>query len=144
MPKGLLGTIQSNPLAQIPLKPHGEPIPPQNHVFRAPVFVQKRSPAQPEPKSRSWGPQMASKPEIPKFRIEKPCRKHWSIIQTEPYVATYGRKPSWTFRPKRLDLVARCPEGPGRGSEQGILIFYCKTCVFSAKLALKCIFLVCC
>ena len=53
LPKGLQGTIQSIPLSQIPLKPHGGPFPPQNHVFQIPVFVQKRSPAQPEPNSRS-------------------------------------------------------------------------------------------
>ena len=57
LPKGLLGTIQSNPLAQIPLKPHGEPLSPQNHVFRAPFFGPKRSPGQPGSKFGIWGPQ---------------------------------------------------------------------------------------
>ena len=38
LPKGLLGTIQSKHLAQIPRKPHGRPFPPQNNVFRAPAF----------------------------------------------------------------------------------------------------------
>ena len=58
LPKGLLGPLQSIPLAQIPPKPHGGPFPPQNHVFRAPFFAPKRSLAQPEPKSRSGGPKM--------------------------------------------------------------------------------------
>ena len=41
LPKSLLDTIQSNPLAQIPLKPHGRPFPPQNHVFRVTCFSPK-------------------------------------------------------------------------------------------------------
>ena len=32
---------------------------------------------------------------IPKLRTEKPCRIQWSVFQTEPYVASYGLKPSW-------------------------------------------------
>ena len=46
LPKGLLGTIQSIPLLQNPVQPHGGPFLPQNHLFPGPIFGQKRSPAQ--------------------------------------------------------------------------------------------------
>ena len=32
---------------------------------------------------------------ISKFRIEKTCRTHWSMPQTEPYVASYGQIHFW-------------------------------------------------
>ena len=32
-------------------------------------------------------------PKISKLPLEKPCRTQWSTLQTEPYVASYGRKP---------------------------------------------------
>ena len=38
-----------------------------------------------------WGPGL----KISKLRAEKPCRIHWSLPQTEPYVASYGPKPFW-------------------------------------------------
>ena len=41
-PKRFLGTIQTIPLAKNPGKPCGGPIPPQNHVFRAPIFGPKK------------------------------------------------------------------------------------------------------
>ena len=40
---------------------------------------------------QKWGPGL----KISKLRVEKPCRTHWSIFQTEPYVASYGPKPFW-------------------------------------------------
>ena len=43
LPKDLLGTIQSNPLAQLPQKTHGEPISPQIHVFQAPFLAEKKN-----------------------------------------------------------------------------------------------------
>ena len=40
------------------------------------------------------GPQIWSLgPKISKLPLEKPCRTQWSTLQTEPYVASYGRKP---------------------------------------------------
>merc|ERR1711903_177379 len=32
-------------------------------------------------------------PKISKLPLEKPCRIHYSVFQTEPYVASDGRKP---------------------------------------------------
>ena len=120
MPKGLLGTLQSNPLAQIPIKPHREPFLPQNHVFRAPFLAKKRSPAQPEPSgiqiwdpgSPKWSPGL----KIRKLRAEKPCRIQWSVFQTEPYVASYGPKPSWSHHAKwcKCDLWAYGLPPPAR------------------------------
>ena len=99
LPKGLLGTIQSKPLAQIPPKPHGGPFSSQNHVFSGGIFRPKRSPAQPEPsRIQIWDPgvpKWVRGLKISNFRIEKPCRIQWSVFQTEPYVASYGRKPFW-------------------------------------------------
>ena len=97
LPKGLLGTIQSISLAQIPLKPHGVPFPPQNHFFPGPIFNPKRSPAQPEPsRVQIWDPGSKNRSlgsKIAKLGTEKPCRIQWSAPQTEPYGAGYGRKP---------------------------------------------------
>ena len=61
--------------------------------FRAPRLGQKgprpsRNP-NPDPGVPKWVPWS----NISKLRTEKPCRMQWSIPQTEPYVASYGRKP---------------------------------------------------
>ena len=99
LPKGLLGTIQSIPPARIPVKPLGEGFLVENHLFPGPIFGPKRSPAQPahpgdqilDPGFQKWPPWL----KISKSRTEKPCRIQWSEFQTEPYVASYGRKPYW-------------------------------------------------
>ena len=54
-PKGLQGTIENNPLAKNPGKPHGDPIPPQNHVFRAPILNPKRGPRPSGTQTLTWG-----------------------------------------------------------------------------------------
>ena len=45
LPKGLLGTIQSNPLAQIPLKPYGGPISFTKSCFRGLLLQVKKVPS---------------------------------------------------------------------------------------------------
>ena len=75
-----------------PLKPHGEPLPPQNHVFSEVIFSPKRSPAQPEPsRIQMWNPGVQKRvpgSKVSNFRFE-------NTFRTEPYVASYGRKPFW-------------------------------------------------
>ena len=99
LPKSFLGTIQSNPLAKIPLIPPGGPFPPQftGMFLSNPMFSPKTSPAQPDTsKIQIWEPgfqELVPGSNIPKLRTEKSCRMQWSIFQTEPYVASYGRKP---------------------------------------------------
>ena len=43
------------------------------------------------PMSRMWSPGL----KISKLRLKDSCRKQWSILQTEPYVARHGPKPLW-------------------------------------------------
>ena len=56
---------------------------------------------------RKWAP--GSK--IPKLRIEKTCRTHWSMPQTEPYVASYRQFRFWGGGPK-LRGVPFCGGAP--------------------------------
>ena len=91
-----------------PIPSHRSPSDPMGTIsstkscFPGPHLLPKKGPQpsrnpNPNPGLPKWPPGL----KIPKFRIEKPCRKQWSIIQTEPYAASYGRKPSWTFQTKR-------------------------------------------
>ena len=78
--------------------------------FRAP-FCPKKFPGPArvqiwDPGSPKWSPGM----KIPKLRTEKPCRIQWSVFQTEPYVASYGRKPFWATWHEKW--------GEGRGGDQ--------------------------
>jgi hypothetical protein len=77
--------------------------------FSGPHFGPKKVPGPAgvqiwDPGSPKWSPGM----KIPKLRTEKPCRIQWSVFQTEPYVASYGLKPSWTRNAKwcKCDLWA--------------------------------------
>ena len=55
----------------------------------------------PKEPRRALGPKGAQGPlkiwpqtsKISKLHLEKPCRTQWSLLQTGPYVASYGRKP---------------------------------------------------
>ena len=89
------------PSCRIPCNPMGDHFFHKTIFFQAPFLVKKG----PRP---SRGPNLGSGSQksppglkIPKLRAEKPCRKQWSVLQTEPYVASYGRKPSWPFHTKR-------------------------------------------
>ena len=55
---------------------------------------------------------------ISKLVNEKPCRTHWSMPQTEPYVASYGQVRFWGWGPQNwgwLPSLGRhlCPRGNG-------------------------------
>ena len=77
--------------------------PPQNHsstkqLFSGPFCGSKKAP---RPKCRPGGPKsdpgLQNLPlgmKIQKMRAEKPCRIQPSELQTEPYGASYGPKPS--------------------------------------------------
>ena len=83
-----------------PIPSHKSPPNPMgNHflheiMFSGAPFFRKKVPGPAgiqiwDPGSQKWSLGV----KIPKFRVEKPCRIQWSVFQTEPYVATYGRKP---------------------------------------------------
>ena len=91
LPKGLLGTLQSLPLSQIPLNPHGGRFPPRNHVSGFPFLLRKRPLPSRNPNPDPGVPKWVPGSKISKLRTEKPCRIQWSVFQTEPYVASYGR-----------------------------------------------------
>ena len=58
---------------------------------------------------------------IPKLRTGKSCRTQWSVFQTEPYVASYGLKPSWAHNAKwyECELWAYGLPPPARISGSG-------------------------
>ena len=100
-PKGFLGIMGIITLAKYLGKPRGGPIPPQSYVFEAPIFWPPKGPGPFLGQDvgsglQKWGP--GSK--ISKLGNQKPCRIHWSMPQTEPYVASYGPKPFWGRAPK--------------------------------------------
>ena len=89
--KGFLGTIQTIPLAKNLGKPHGGPIPPQSYVFRAPFLGPQRAPG--PSWAKMWGRGSKNGVLGQKYQScgsKKPCRIHWSMLQTGPYVASYG------------------------------------------------------
>ena len=60
-----------------------------------------------------------------KMRAEKPCRTPPSKNQTEPYSASYGRKPFWGV-PLKIRVYARGPGAAKATSERKKLILYRK------------------
>ena len=97
-PKGLLGAIQTIPLAENLRKPCGGSLH-KVMFFGPPFWAPKGALGLPGPRCRGlqkWIPGS----EISKLRIEKPCRTHWSLPQTEPYVASYGQIRFWGGAPK--------------------------------------------
>ena len=126
VPIWLLGTIEFIWAGWIPLKPHHKIIPPQNNFFRDHFLVPKRSPGQnvdpgiqnPTSASKIHPPAMKKQ----KMRAEKPCRTPPSKNQTEPYSASYGRKPFWG-----VPLKIRGAQGlPRRHLRGKTLILYCE------------------
>ena len=100
-PKRFLGIMQTIPILKNPGKPDGGPIPPQSYIFRVPFLGSTRAPGLPGPRSGVGGSKkwcLGSK--ASKLGNEKPCRIHWSMPQTEPYVASYGPKPCQGWGPK--------------------------------------------
>ena len=113
LPIWLLGTIEFIWAGRIPLNPHHKTIPLQNYLFRDPKITPKTSPGQnvdlgvpkSDPGLQNPSPGMKKQ----KMRAEKPCRTPPSKNQTEPYSASYGRKPFWGV-PLKIRVYAR---GPG-------------------------------
>jgi len=108
-----------------PLKPNGEPFPPQNHVSRAPFLPQKgpwpsRNP-NPDPGVPKWVLEL----KISNFRIEKPCRIQSSELQTEPYSASYGQKPLCRA-PVKILMASWDTRASKWQSEAWRLVLYCK------------------
>ena len=68
--KGLLGTIQSIPLAQNPIKLHGEAFPPQNHFFTICVYPKGPWPSC-NPNLRSGCPKVVLRVENAKLAYRK-------------------------------------------------------------------------
>ena len=73
-----------------------------NIMFSGPPCLPQKSPRPSRNRNPDHGvPKWVPGLKIPKSRDEKPCRIQWSVFQTEPYVTSYGRKPSWPFHTKR-------------------------------------------
>ena len=110
MPIWLPGTIEFIWAGWIPPNPHHKIIPLQNYLFRDPKITPKTSPGQnvdlgvpqPEPGHQNPSPGM----EKQKMCAEKQCRTPPSKNQTEPYSASYGRKPFWGV-PLKILMFAR-------------------------------------
>ena len=81
-----------------PLGPNGGPraqMGPWAQRAQGPIWIPNLGPG-----LQFWGLGLAPGPKIwplglniSKLPLEKPCRMQWSTFQTEPYVASYGRKP---------------------------------------------------
>ena len=90
LPKGLLGTIQSISLAQIPVKTHHwGTISSTQSCFFGPRFHAKKVPSPVGSQicylgSQTWSLGL----KIQKLCTDKPCRIQWSVFQTEPYGAS--------------------------------------------------------
>ena len=99
LPKWVLWTIEFIWVLEFPLNCHDKTIPSQNHIFRDPFLIPKRSPGQiVDPRSKHLILGSKIHPWARKNKrcaLKKPCRMQSSEFQTEPYSASYGQKPFW-------------------------------------------------
>ena len=104
---------------------------PQNHSSAKICFSgpQKTSPGQNVdlgvPKSDPGLQNLSLGMKKQKMRAEKPCRTPPSKNQTEPYSASYGRKPFWRV-PLKIRVYARGPGAAKATSGRKKLILYGK------------------
>ena len=126
-PNGLQGPTNSFEQNGFPCIPTTKSFYHKSVFFGTPKFTPKR----PQAKMLTWGsPNPIRAPPNPppgmkkqKMRAEKPCRTPPSKNQTEPYSASYGRKPFWGV-PLKILVYARGDLGatsPNPGISKGNL-----------------------